>query len=79
MPDYSPVLVAPRPVRIASEPGAMYSLRSSTPFRLVTAVTDRFERAKIGEDIDFDDCRATALVQSPSPEKEMTSPRSSSR
>jgi len=57
----------------------MYPRRSSTPFRLVAAVTDRFERAKIGEDIEFDDHKATAFVQSPTPEKEMTSPRSSSR
>lgn len=74
-----PILVAPRPVRIASEPGVMYSRRSSTPFRLVSAVTDHFERVKIGEDIEFDDYQATPMVYSPSPEKDMTTPRSSSR
>lgn len=72
-----PILVAPRPVRIVMDPVSMYSRRSSTPFRLVAAVTDRFERARIGGDIEFDDQKTTALIRSPSPEKE--SPRSSPR
>ncbi|KAF7975298.1 hypothetical protein HWV62_10068 [Athelia sp. TMB] len=76
MSENTPILVAPRPVRIASD-GAMYLRRSSTPFRFVSAVTDRLERARIGEDIEFDDHKATAMVHSPTPEKEMPSPRSS--
>lgn len=74
-----PILVAPRPVRIASDGAAMYARRSTTPFRFVSAVTDRLERARISEDIEFDDNKATAMVHSPSSEKDVTSPRSSPR
>jgi len=80
MNENTPILVAPRPVRIASESGASsYAMRSGTPFRLVSAVADHFERAKIGGDIDIDEQKATAFVESASSDKDLASTRSSPR
>jgi hypothetical protein len=80
MSEHTPILVAPRPVRIASEPGtSSYAMRSGTPYRLVSAVADHFERAKVGGDIDIDEQKATAFVESASFDKEFTSTRSSPR
>lgn len=67
----APILVAPRPVRIASEPGAGYSRRCNTPLRLVSAVADHLERVKIS-DLDVEE-----RIDSASPEKDLGSPRSS--
>jgi len=80
MNENTPILVAPRPVRIASEPGASsYAMRSATPYRLVSAVADHFERAKIGGDIDIDEQKASAFVESASSDKDLPSTRSSPR
>jgi len=80
MNENTPILVAPRPVRIASEPGvSSYAMRSGTPYRLVSAVADHFERAKIGGDIYIDEQKATAFVESSSSDKELASTRSSPR
>ena len=69
-----PILVAPRPVRIASEPcPGYYSKRCNTPLRLVSAVTDHHERVKIGE-LDVEE-----RFNSSSPEMDLGSPRSSPR
>lgn len=73
-----PILVAPRPVRIASEPGATFVMRSKSPLRLVSAVADHLERMKINGDIDVDDQKA-AFVDSTSSDKDLASPRSSPR
>jgi hypothetical protein len=70
----APILVAPRPVRIASEPGVGYSRRCNTPLRLVSTVADQLERVKISGDMDFEERNDSA-----SPEKELGSPRSSPR
>lgn len=78
MNENTPILVAPRPVRIASEPGvSSYALHSGTPYRLVSAVADHFERAKIGGDID--EQKAAAFFESSSSDKELASTRSSPR
>jgi hypothetical protein len=80
MNENTPILVAPRPVRIASESGASsYAMRSGTPCRLVSVVADHFERAKIGGDIDIDEQKAAAFVESASSEKDLASTRSSPR
>jgi hypothetical protein len=80
MSENTPILVAPRPVRIASEPGAsIYAMRSGTPYRLVSSVADHFERAKVGGDIDIDEQKATAFVESASVDKDITPTRSSPR
>jgi len=75
----SSILVAPRPVRIASEPGMTFVVRSNTPFRLVSAVADHFERVRINGDIDFDDQKPTAFIETTSSDKDLASPRSSPR
>ena len=78
--DTTPILVAPRPVRIASESGvSSYAIRSGTPYRLVSAVADHFERAKIGGDMDIDEQRTTSFVESTSLDKDLASTRSSPR
>jgi len=69
----TPILVAPRPVRIASEPCPGYSKRCNTPLRLVSAVADHLERVKIGE-LDVEE-----RFNSSSPEMDLGSPRSSPR
>jgi len=72
--------VAPRPVRIACEPTASsYAWRSGTPYRLVAAVADHFERAKIGADIDIDEQKTPSFVGSASSDKDLASTRSSPR
>jgi len=75
----TPILVAPRPVRIASEPGATFVVRSKSPLRLVSAVSDHLERVKINGDLDIDDQKASAFVESTSSDKDLASPRSSPR
>jgi hypothetical protein len=80
MNENTPILVAPRPVRIASEPGASsYAIRSGTPYRLVSAVADHFERARISGDIDIDEQKASILVESSSLDRDLASTRSSPR
>jgi len=73
-----PILVAPRPVRIASDPGTAFVFRSNTPFRLVSAVADRLERVKINGDLDSDDQKSPAFVDTAS-DRDLGSPRSSPR
>jgi len=75
----TPILVAPRPVRIGSQPGATFVMRSKSPFRLVSAVADHLERVKVNGDIDIDDQKATAFIESNSSDKDLASPRSSPR
>jgi len=67
-------------MRIASEPGASsYAMRAGTPYRLVSAVADHFERAKVGGDTDIDEQKGSALVESLSSDKDLASTRSSPR
>jgi len=72
----TPILVAPRPVRIASQPGATFVVRSKSPLRLVSAVADHLERVKVNGDIDSDDQKTSAFMES---DKDLASPRSSPR
>jgi len=75
----TPILVAPRPVRIASESAASsYAMLSGTPYRLVSAVADHYERAKIGGDIDIDEQKSAAFIESASSDN-LASTRSSPR
>jgi len=78
MNEHTPILVAPRPVRIASESGASsYAMRSGTSYRRVSSVADHFERAKVGGEID--EQKATAFFDSSSGDKDLASTRSSPR